>query len=243
MSRNVKKRHWTIIVYPDSAPADWREQLSDTGLAWACSPLHDMDKNPTGEPKKPHFHLILSYDGPTTYNNVKTLADGLNQPIPKPLESVLGMYRYFTHRDNPEKYQYNEADITCYNGFDPATFVVITEADKLRMTTQITDYIRDCKIYEYCDLIDFLKDNEMWELFMFASKNTLFFNRYVTGRRHKLQNAEHNLSAAEVEAKALAIREKNQELERRLNSEQLAPLSQAAEDPQLPAAHVVDEPF
>lgn len=88
--RNVKKRNWVFLVYPDSAPSDWVSVLQSTGLSCAISPLHDRDVNPTGEPKKPHYHVIACYSGPTSYNVVKSLTDGLNAPIPQPLEQVRG---------------------------------------------------------------------------------------------------------------------------------------------------------
>ena len=42
-----------------------------TGLQCAISPLHDKDMNPDNTPKKPHYHVILTYSGPTSYNVVK----------------------------------------------------------------------------------------------------------------------------------------------------------------------------
>ena len=54
--QNVKKRNWAFVVYPESAPEDWIEQLQKTGLQCAVSPLHDKDTDPTGEPKKAHYH-------------------------------------------------------------------------------------------------------------------------------------------------------------------------------------------
>ena len=82
---NVKKNKWAFVLYPESAPENWLEELQFTGLQIAISPLHDKDINPDGEIKKAHYHVILIYDGPTTYNNVKQLTDRLNQPIPQPL--------------------------------------------------------------------------------------------------------------------------------------------------------------
>ena len=114
----IKKRNWGAVIYPESAPEDWIEQLKLKGLSFAISPLHDKDINPTGEPKKPHYHIVMCYGNPTTYENVKQVLEELGQPIPIPLESVRGYYRYFTHKDNPEKYQYNENDIRLFNGFD-----------------------------------------------------------------------------------------------------------------------------
>ena len=103
---NIKKRNWAFVLYPESAPADWLERLQATGLPGAISPLHDKDIDPTGIPKKPHYHVILCYAGPTSYNVVKSLTDSLNQPVPQALEQVKGYYRYLTHMDNPDKYQY-----------------------------------------------------------------------------------------------------------------------------------------
>ena len=65
---NVKKRNWAFVLYPESAPDDWIEQLRQTGLQCAISPLHDKDIDPTGEPKKAHYHIILCYSGPTSFN-------------------------------------------------------------------------------------------------------------------------------------------------------------------------------
>ena len=65
--QNVKKRNWTFLVYPESAPADWVSKLQATGLPVAISPLHDKDINPDGELKKAHYHVIVCYSGPT-YN-------------------------------------------------------------------------------------------------------------------------------------------------------------------------------
>ena len=89
-TKDVKKRNWAMVLYPESAPEDWRDQLRKTGLQCAVSPLHDKDTNADGEPKKPHYHVILVYGSPTTYRNVEGLTKRLNQPIPQPLEQVRG---------------------------------------------------------------------------------------------------------------------------------------------------------
>ena len=83
--KNTKKRNWAFVLYPESAPEDWKEQLQLAGLQCAISPLHDKDLNADGTPKKAHYHIILVYGNPTTYNNVKTLTDRLNKTIPQQL--------------------------------------------------------------------------------------------------------------------------------------------------------------
>ena len=107
----IKKRNWGAVVYPESAPEDWKEILKLKGLTLAVSPLHNNDINPDGTPKKPHYHIIICFPGPTTDTTVNQIMKELNQPIAIPLESVKGYYRYFTHKDNPDKYQYNDKEI------------------------------------------------------------------------------------------------------------------------------------
>ncbi|MEE5905358.1 Rep family protein, partial [Streptococcus pneumoniae] len=56
----VKGRDWTFLVYPESAPENWRTILDETFMRWVESPLHDKDVNADGEIKKPHWHILLS---------------------------------------------------------------------------------------------------------------------------------------------------------------------------------------
>ena len=178
-----------MVLYPESAPADWREQLSLTGLPCAISPLHDKDINATGEPKKAHYHIILCYDGPTTFNAVKRLTDALNSPIPQPLEQIKGYYRYLTHKDNPEKYQYDEKDISTINGFNIADFLELSKAEVQKIKINLQEIVRGNDFTEYSDLLDFLLDNGMMTEHEVASNHTLFINGYIKSRRYKKERA------------------------------------------------------
>lgn len=182
--KDVKKRNWAMVLYPESAPEDWREQLRLSGLPVAISPLHDKDVNADGEPKKAHHHVILVYGSPTTYNNVKALCDRLNQPIPQPLEQVRGYYRYLTHEDNPEKAQYSKKDIQTLNGFSIRDYCELTKSEVAKAKREILQLIRDNSITEYADLIDILMDGGEGTADMFdvVSNNTLFFKAYLTSQ-------------------------------------------------------------
>ena len=188
---NVKKRNWAFLLYPESAPNDWRDKLTQSGLQCAISPLHDKDVNPTGEPKKAHYHVIVCYSGPTSYNVVKGLTDALGQPIPQPLEQVKGYYRYLTHKDNPEKAQYNATDIETLNGFNIADYCDMTKGEVQEIKKRLQRLILEMDITEYSDFMDYLLLNNPPEEYDVASNNTLFFERYISSRRNKAkeQNA------------------------------------------------------
>lgn len=180
----IKKRHWAFVAYPESLPSDWLDRLCQSGLPCAISPLHDRDIDPTGETKKPHYHVILCYSGPTALSVVSRLTSSLGQPNPTALESVRGYYRYLTHKDNPDKAQYSESDIKTLNGFDIRDFVEMSRSELLEVKTRIVNFIRDNDITEYSDLINMLIDADMVVEWDTASCHTIFFDRYITSRRH-----------------------------------------------------------
>lgn len=185
----TKKRNWTTLVYLDSAKEGWIDELQETGLEVAISPLHDKDINPTGEVKKPHYHVILCFPGPTTKNMVQELSNNvLSGVMVKPIESIRGMYRYLTHKDNPEKFQYDESDIILLNGFDPGA--VLSNADEQSIKLSIIYFILDNNVFEYSDLINLLAASDNPDMLHVAMNHTIFFNAYLHSRRYKLEKSQ-----------------------------------------------------
>lgn len=180
-----KEKYWTFLMYPESRPEDWYEILQESGLQIGISPLHDKDKNPDGSIKKPHYHVLLCFNGPTTYRRVMKFIEPIKGTIAKRVISPIGLVRYFTHKDNPEKAQYNEEETTSINGFDPKDFNGITKSMEEALKRAIIEIIRMKNIEEYSDLIDYLKDNELYDMFDIASNKTMFINTYLTSYRHK----------------------------------------------------------
>lgn len=185
--KDVKKRNWWFVLYPESAPPDWRDRLRATGLPIAISPLHDKDVYDDGEqagqPKKPHHHVILAYSGPTTYSVVCKLVQGeLGQPIPQPLEAIRGGYRYLSHADNPEKYQYDAKDIETLNGFNILDYVDMTAAEAVAMNKELVSLIMELGFADYCDFIEYLLFNGTDVQYEYAISHTLFFTAYLKSR-------------------------------------------------------------
>ena len=187
----IKKRNWGGVVYPESAPEDWIETLKLKGISFAVSPLHDKDVNPTGENKKAHWHIILSFPGPTTDKTVKQIMDEINQPLPIALESVRGYFRYFTHKDNPEKYQYDSTQIQLFNGFDVTD--ILNNFEVFQFLKEIQVMVIEHDIVEYSDLLDYLMQQGYMELWNVACSHTLFLNTYITSKRHKLEKEKQEL--------------------------------------------------
>lgn len=185
----MKGRNWAFVMYPESMPEDWFEKLEQTGLPFAISPLHDQDVNPTGETKKPHYHVICQYGNTTTAKNIKeNVCDKVNATLPIKLESIKGMYRYHLHLDNPEKFQYDDRDRIFINGFDVSNVNALTQTEIQKLKKEIMKFVIDNDIKEYSDLLEILLDNDLNNMFIVASSHTLFFNTYITSRRNKLKD-------------------------------------------------------
>ena len=186
---NSKERYWTFVLYPESAPENWKEELQKLGLGVAISPLHDKDINPIGELKKPHFHILLCFNGPTTYNKVLSITDSLNSTIPQRVLSCKGIIRYFTHEDNPEKYHYNSDDIITLNGLDLKSFTDLTITQVLHIKKDIIRIINDNNINSYFTLVNlYAYDSSMKDYFLVVSSNTLFFSNYIKSKKEYLKD-------------------------------------------------------
>lgn len=113
-----RTRNWATIIYPESAPPDWRERLEKCFVPCLISPLHDNDLNPTGEPKKPHYHVLLIFETIKNREQVKEVVDLIGGIGCEKLNSLRGYARYLCHLDNPEKAQYNVDEVSQFGGVD-----------------------------------------------------------------------------------------------------------------------------
>jgi hypothetical protein len=179
-----KARSWAFIVYPESAPKEWREMLQQTGLQFAISPLHDSDKDPTEEEKKAHWHVIAVWRNPTTGASVRKITESVKAPVPIPLNDMRGHYRYLTHKENPEKFQYDEKDITTINGFSILDFVEKSRSEVNAFKRAIQRLILELDITEYAVLMVYLDEQDMYDEYDIASSHTYFFDKFIASRRN-----------------------------------------------------------
>lgn len=187
MESKSKERYWTFILYPESAPENWKEILRETGLHIAISPLHNKDINITGEKKKEHYHIVLFFDGPTTYKRVASITEELKATIPQRVMSPIGAIRYLTHKDNPEKAQYDERDIITLNGLDLKDINGLTTSMVLQIKRAIIRLSKEQKIYEYSEMYDYLDSIDMVDMIDVLTNHTIFFNAYFKSKHFTIR--------------------------------------------------------
>lgn len=149
-----RTRNFATVIYPDSAPADWKEKLDQLHVAAFISPLHDKDVNPNGELKKAHYHVLVMFEGPKDYDTqVKPIFDEIGAVGREIVNSARGYARYLCHLDNPEKATYSPSEVLCMGGADYYG-VVTLPTDDLKVITEIKRFCRENEIYSLAEIID-----------------------------------------------------------------------------------------
>ena len=164
-----RTRVYAILVYEDSAPDDWRERLTQEHVAALISPYHDKDVNPDGSQKKPHWHVMIMFDGPKSQEQVNGLWDRvLGENRVKHYETVnstRGYGRYLCHMDNPEKAQYSKDDVQALGGADYEEIISLP-SDDWEILDQIFDYIDESGERYYSRLLRYCRRErrDWWKL-------------------------------------------------------------------------------
>lgn len=184
-----RARTWSLVVYPESLPENWRDIISEWQIEWVESPLHEFDVNPTGELKKPHYHLLLVFGSVKSYEQVYELTRALNCPVPQRTHSSKGAIRYMAHLDNPEKYQYKLSDVKCHGGFDISDFLKPTATERHEILNEITDFIISHDILSFYDLVMLCRtDSEAPSVWLdILHDNTMFIREFIKSKRYDVQ--------------------------------------------------------
>lgn len=131
-----------------------------------------------GDIKKSHYHVMIAYGNATTAKTFMKIIEDIGGVIPPwehmEVASVQSMYRYFTHMDDKDKYQYNAADIMHLGGFDPDKY--ITYAEKKMPSQDILKYIYDNNVRTYIDLLFKLMAEGNNKLYVYAVSNTMLLH-------------------------------------------------------------------
>lgn len=155
-----RTRQFAFMIYEDSANENWRELLKDSHVQGFISPIHDKDTNPDGQIKKPHYHVIVMYDGKKSLEQFQRLMTsvGCANGHLEEIQSPRGYSRYLCHMDHPEKHQYNPSDVICLGGTDYFAYCQTT-TDKYKIISQMIAFCVINNICSYAQLLIYAKDH------------------------------------------------------------------------------------
>lgn len=186
-TRDERVRNWSFLVYPESAPANWRDMLDDLHIQWVESPLHEFDTNPSGDVKKAHWHVLLLFEGKKSYSQIKEITGTLNATVPQICQSAKGLVRYMAHLDNPEKYQYSPSEIVAHGGVDIQDLLKPTSASRYVLIREMMQFVRERGITEYYQLIDYAMENRFDDWFpLLCDSATYPMNALIKSLRNSM---------------------------------------------------------
>lgn len=183
----TRTRNYACVVYPESAPADWQLILDEQFVPAFVSPLHDKDIDPQGQPKKPHFHVMIMYDSVKTPTQAKELFDKIGGVGCEVVQSVRGYARYLCHLDNPEKHRYDIADVKSLCGSDFMSVISLV-TDKYVAIGDMIEFCNDNHIYSYSELLLYCKRNKYEWFKVLCDNGTIVIKEYLQSMFWTKQN-------------------------------------------------------
>ena len=198
MARQSRFRDFSTMVYPESAPENWEDILRDEHIQALISPLHDNDINPTGEKKKPHYHVHIMFEGPKTKDAAIKIFDKIGGVGCEIVNSRRGMARYLTHKDNPEKAQYPDEEVVIMGGVDYWEIINLP-SDKYALIGDILDFVIENRVSNIIDLFKYTRDIGAYDWYRIIIDNTYLFGSYCKAvKERKIEITEGKLLEREI---------------------------------------------
>lgn len=187
-NKGIKRtRNFVTVVYPESAPDNWRVILSEQFIQCFISPLHEKDENPDGTSKKPHYHVLLMFDNVKTIEQAKevfALIGGVGCEVVK---SLRGYARYLCHLDNPEKAQYDISDVECLCGADYISVIGLA-IDKLKAIDEMMDFCDEYNVVSFYALSKYARLHRSDWSRVLKESGTLFMREFLKSRQWSIDN-------------------------------------------------------
>lgn len=179
-----RTRNYATVVYPESAPENWQQIISESKIPVFISPLHDQDINPTGEHKKSHFHVMAMYENVKTKEQAQDFFESFGGVGCETVASLRGYARYLCHLDNPEKAQYNPDDVKAFGGADYVTCIGLP-TDKYKAIQEMIAFCSENGNDCYADLLEYASVHRMDWFRVLCDSGTVVMKEYLKSKTWK----------------------------------------------------------
>jgi hypothetical protein len=191
-SRDTRTRNYATVVYMDSAPSNWLDILSDLHVPAFVSPYHNKDKNPDGEYKKPHYHVMFMYDNKKSIEQAKENFEKIGGVGCQIVNSPRGYARYLCHLDNPEKHQYSTEEVKSFGGADYMdTISLIT--DKYKIIGDMQDFCDRYDVTSFYLLCNYARKNRSDWYRVLCDSSALFMKEYLRSKKWSNNNGLYQI--------------------------------------------------
>lgn len=191
-SSTNRTRNYATVVYPESAPENWKSILAEHFIPAFISPLHENDINPTGEPKKPHYHVILMFDSVKTIEQAREVFSTINGVGCEVVKSIRGYARYLCHLDNPEKAQYDPSQVTSLCGSDYMGVIGLA-VDKYIAFAEMQDFCDRYNVISFYALATYAKSHRSDWYRILCDCGSVYMREYLHSRQWSVENGYNTI--------------------------------------------------
>lgn len=183
-------RNFGTFVYPESAPDNWIDIISDWHVPCFISPLHDKDVDPVlNQPKKPHYHVMVMFEGKKSMDQVRKIFADICGVGCEVVNSIRGYARYLCHMDNPEKAQYSTEDVRAFAGADYLSICSLA-TDKYKAIGDMMDFCNLECIFSFSYLCRYAKEYRYDWYRILCDSGAFIMKEYLKGLKWEIDNCE-----------------------------------------------------
>lgn len=178
------RKFWWGYLYEDSAPDDFLDLLRESGYE-GFAMKHDRDVTAAGEVKEPHWHIVIRFSHAVMAKEAKEVLTsfGVKAASVQYRDSWTAVARYLCHMDDPNKAQYNPADVVEFGGADYLTAINRT-ADKYRIVAEMQDWVCDNGCRSFAKLMDFARAENLEWFMALCDNSAIIMREYIKSRRY-----------------------------------------------------------
>ena len=156
---NSKSRYWWAVLYPENMKDNWKEEIDELVQVPYAYCIHNKDVDSRNDERKEHVHLILCWDGPTTYKKALEVFKTLGEDACNTCQCVINIrhcYDYLVHDTEgckkKNKRLYDATERVEGNNFDIGNYEQIGIVQKREMLKELQRWVMKKKFTNFADL-------------------------------------------------------------------------------------------
>ena len=184
--KNVSSRTWATIVYQESCSENWLDNLEQLKIPCYVSPLHDKDIAEDGSQKKPHWHVMLMFQGQKNRKNIFELVQTFQGVGAEKVEHKESYLKYLIHLNSKNKFLYDSKDVICLNGALDYTIAISENTEsRYELTSQMIEFCDEYSICYFADLVDYARKNRIDWFKLLVERNGYLLWQYIKSKTFK----------------------------------------------------------
>lgn len=182
-------RNFATVIYPDSAPPNWLDVISDAKVASFLSPYHCFDERADKTEKKGHYHYMVMFDGKKSTDQAREFFSTFGGVGCEVVASTRGYARYLCHLDDPDKHQYSADDVKSFGGADYNS-VIGLPTDRFRSISEMEDFCEKYNVNSFYLLSRYASAHRAdWHRVLCESAS-VYMREYLKSRKWSIETGQ-----------------------------------------------------